>query len=76
VPNDGQFKVSISSAKFETYDLKVYNNLGVMIYELRNLEVDGTTERSVDLRPTPSGIYTVVLENNDKRVIRKIMINR
>jgi len=38
--------------------------------------VNGTTERSIDLRPTPSGIYSVIFENTNNRVIRKILINR
>jgi hypothetical protein len=76
VPNDGRFTVSINSPTLEKYNIKVYNNLGVMINEIRNVEVNGTTERSIDLRPTPTGIYTVIIENDSKRVIRKILINR
>jgi hypothetical protein len=76
VPNDGRFTVSITYPTLEKFTIKVYNNLGVMISEVRNVEVNGTTERSIDLRPTPSGIYSVVIENGNKQVIRKIMINR
>jgi hypothetical protein len=76
VPNDGQFTAAITYPTLENFTIKVYNNLGVMIYEIRNVEVDGTTERSIDLRPTPSGIYSVIFENGNNRVIRKILINR
>jgi hypothetical protein len=76
VPNDGQFKASITYPTTENFTIKVYNNLGVMIYELKNVEVNGTAERSIDLRPTPSGIYSVIFENGNNRVIRKILINR
>jgi len=76
VPNDGQFRVSISTPTVETYTIKVYNNLGMVIREIKNVEVNGTTERSIDLRPTPSGLYSVVIENGDKRMIKKILINR
>jgi hypothetical protein len=76
VPNDGQFKAAITYPTTENFTIRVYNNLGVMIYEERNIEVNGTTERSIDLRPTPSGIYSVIFENTNNRVIRKILINR
>jgi hypothetical protein len=76
VPNNGQFKASITYPTLENFNIKIYNNLGVMIYEIRNVEVKGTTERSIDLRPTPSGIYSVVFENQNSRVIRKILISR
>ena len=76
VPNDGRFTISINSPNLENYNIKIYNTLGVMIYEIRNVEVNGTTDRTIDLRPTPSGIYSVVIENSNNRVIRKILINR
>jgi hypothetical protein len=76
VPNDGRFTVTITNPALENFTIKVYNNLGVMISEIRNVEVKGTAERLVDLRPTPSGIYSVVIENSSKRVVRKILINR
>ena len=76
VPNDGRFKVSITCTYIENINIKVYNTLGVVISEMRNVEVNGTTVRSIDLRPAPSGIYSVVIENDNKRVIRKILINQ
>jgi hypothetical protein len=76
VPNDGRFNISITSPTVENFTIKVYNNLGVMIYEIMNVEVNGTALRTVDLRPTPAGIYSVVIENGSKHLIRKILINR
>ncbi len=76
VPNDGRFTVSITYPTLENFTIKVYNNLGVMISEIRNVEVNGTAESTIDLRPTPTGIYSVIIENGNKHVIRKILINR
>jgi hypothetical protein len=76
VPNDGRFTISITSPTSENYNIKIYNALGVMISEIRNMEASGTTERTIDLRPAPTGIYSVIIENGKKQVLRKILINR
>ena len=76
VPNDGRFTISITSPTSENYNIKIYNTLGVMICEIRNMEASGTTERTIDLRPAPTGIYSVIIENGNKQVLRKILINR
>jgi hypothetical protein len=76
VPNDGHFTVSLNSASSETYTLQVYNSLGVKIFENTNIEVNGPTTKTIDLRPIPDGVYSLVIENNDHQVVKRIIINK
>jgi hypothetical protein len=76
VPNNGQFVASIRSSSPEAITIKIYNHLGMIIYEARNIEVNGRTERSIDLRPASPGIYTVVFGNKSWRLTKRIMINQ
>jgi hypothetical protein len=76
VPNDGVFKLSINSPSKQTFTLNVLNYLGVVIYEQKGIEVKGSSEQVIDLRPTPSGVYSVVLKNNDMQMVKKIVINK
>jgi len=76
VPNDGRFTASIAYPTTETFTIKVYNQLGVVIHEVKAFEVNGTATRQIDLRPTPAGIYSVVFETGSKRMVRKILITR
>jgi hypothetical protein len=76
VPNDGVFKLSITSLSQQTFNLSVFNYLGVVIFEQKNIEVSGLTERMIDLRPAPNGVYSIVLKNNDKLMVKKIVINK
>jgi len=77
VPNDGKFTVSITSRVAEPYTIVIYNQLGSRIYEQGNILVkNGTIEKVIDLRPVASGVYTVILQNADHRVVRKILVNR
>jgi len=76
VPNYGVFKLSINSPAKQTFNLSVYNYLGVVIYEKNNIEVKGFSERIIDLRPAPNGVYSVVLKNNDQQIVKKIVISK
>jgi hypothetical protein len=74
VPSDGKFTVSITSAVQESYTILIYNQLGAKIYELKDVQVNGTFEKQVDLRPLASGFYTIVLRNKDKQMVKKFIV--
>jgi len=76
VPNDGQFTVALVSPAAQTFRITVLNNLGVVIREMPAVEVKGTLQQVIDLRPVPDGIYTVIIQNSDQRMIRKIVIHK
>jgi len=76
VPNDGRFTVSFSSPSTESFTISILNNLGVEIYRQENLTVTGNVEKVLDLRPVPSGIYSVIIRNTGNQVIRKILVNK
>jgi hypothetical protein len=75
-PNEGVFTLKFTSAKQEKFDIRVFNNLGVQIFEMRNLDVMGTTRQNIDLRPSPNGVYSVIISNNQSSVVKKIVINK
>jgi hypothetical protein len=60
----------------QTFHVSVFNNIGVMVREIPALEVKGTVQQVIDLRPVPDGIYTVVIQGDNGRTIRKIVVNK
>jgi large repetitive protein len=76
VPNDGRFNVSFTTSSSESYSIKVINNLGVKIYEESKVEVNGSLNKVIDLRPVPNGVYTVIFENCQDQVVKKIVVNK
>jgi hypothetical protein len=76
VPNDGRFNVSITSTSRESFSIKVYNNLGINIYEETKVECNGSLQKVIDLRPVPSGVYTIIFEDSQKQVTRKIVVSK
>jgi hypothetical protein len=76
VPNDGRFNASITTTSEETFSIKIFNNLGVKIYEETKVNVNGSLVKVIDLRPIPNGVYTVIFENSQNQVVRKIVVNK
>ena len=76
VPNNGFFKTTIHQAIEQTFTIMVYNQLGEKVYEAKDVRVKGLFEKNIDLRPAPSGIYSVIFQSSDKRIVRKIIVNK
>jgi hypothetical protein len=76
VPNDGQFNVSITTASHESFTINVYNNLGVKVYEELTVEINGSLQKVIDLRPVPDGVYTIIFENSQNQIVKKIVVSK
>jgi large repetitive protein len=76
VPSDGKFTVSFSGSSNETYTISVINSLGVKIFEDAKVMVNVSGIRVIDLRPVSNGVYTVIVENSSKQVVKKIIVSR
>jgi hypothetical protein len=76
VPNNGDFTAAITSSVPETFTIAIYNAIGQRIYELKDIPVQGRTEREIDLRPIPEGLYMVVFENKQKTITKRILVQR
>jgi hypothetical protein len=75
IPNDGHFTVAISLPAEDTFDITVYNSLGIQIFELPGIVVKDRYKHVIDLRPKlPKGLYTVVFKCDDYRVVKKVLI--
>jgi hypothetical protein len=74
VPNDGQFTLSMTSPSKRLFTISVYNNLGIKIIEDEDIEVTGTVNHKIDLRPIQNGIYSVLIHNSVGQFVRKIVV--
>jgi hypothetical protein len=74
-PNHGQFTLSISSDTQKKIDLRIFTNLGVVIYEKTGLNVQGTLNEEINLSGVAPGIYYVRLTSSDQQIIRKVVID-
>lgn len=75
VPNNGQFVLSGSFSGLQNFDVLIYNKTGQLIYEERGIHANGPIEKHFDLRPVTSGLYFMIIRNEDGVVIKKILIH-
>jgi hypothetical protein len=75
VPNSGRFNVSITNTAAESFSIRIYNNLGILIYDEGKVDVNGTLNKVVDIRPVPNGMYTVIITSEQEIIVRKIIID-
>jgi len=74
VPNDGRFTVTINSQKEESWDVTVYNNLGVDVYQIKDFRVNGSHSETIQLNNPSRGTYTVVFRSRNEVIIRKVLV--
>ncbi len=74
VPNNGEFNAAITSADQKTFSIRIYNQLGQVICEVKDIIVKGKKVLPLEQGNLPNGIYTVVLRNEAGSETRKIVI--
>ena len=75
VPNSGQFTASIRFPGENSFNIFVYNQIGVKLFEMKNVKVvNGKSDTQIDLRPLTNGIYIVVFMNKDYQVIKRVLV--
>ncbi len=75
-PNTGVFNLEISSLNAENLDITIYNNIGVLVYESRNLEIKGNYSSKIDLSDFSSGLYFINLSKDGDNYSEKIIIRK
>jgi hypothetical protein len=75
-PNEGVFTLMITSPKEDKYNVRVFNNLGVQIFEMKDLDVVGTTRQTIDLNSAESGIYTIMIWNSNYSTVKKVVVSK
>ena len=76
VPNHGEFTVSITTPDEQDMTIEIYDQLGRKVYQMTGLPVNGELKRDINLRPAPSGVYTIVFRNKQGAEVRKFNINK
>jgi hypothetical protein len=66
----------ISSPDAGKVSLQVVNQLGMVVWEqiLVSDNKTGFSKQTIDLRPIPGGIYSLIFSNKDYRVVKRIVV--
>jgi len=75
-PSQGDFTVSFNAMVTESYSLRVFDEMGKLVYDDQLSNVNGETKKDVRLGRLATGGYTVVLSNGAVETKRKMIIKR
>jgi len=70
-PNNGVFYIDIQG--MEHANITILNSIGSIVYSKNNVIIDNSMKR-IDLSNESEGIYMIVVENDNQRIIKKIVI--
>jgi hypothetical protein len=75
-PGNGIFKITAGSFMGDRISLSVFNPVGNVVYEERDLPVDGKTVMMIDLSSLGDGIYFLRVRGEKGTVTRKLVIRK
>jgi PKD repeat protein len=75
-PNNGNFTIRLSSNSNESVKMQIRSILGEVVFTDQELTVNGEFVKEIDLSNYAEGIYFLVLENNNKVLTQKIVIQQ
>lgn len=73
-PNSGLFSVSVSTELTEKVDLRVFNNLGLVVFEEKAISLNNNYSVDIDLSNQPKGMYFVFIVTKDNKFTKKVIV--
>jgi flagellar biosynthesis/type III secretory pathway chaperone len=74
-PNNGKFDLSFSLKEKGNTIITILDVNGKMVYEKRLSDFTGKYHSEIDITTQPKGIYFVKVKQNDKVMVKKIVVN-
>ncbi|MGA2824245.1 MAG: C25 family cysteine peptidase [Bacteroidales bacterium] len=75
-PNNGVFKISITSFKGDRINLSVFNPVGNVVYEEPDFAITDKSSKTIDLSTLKEGIYFLKVKSDNATITRKVIIRK
>lgn len=75
-PTNGKFYLEITSLVPGNYTIRIANTLGNIVYENKNVHIDGKNIREIDLSNLADGMYFLLIEGNNASLTSKILFQK
>jgi hypothetical protein len=74
-PNNGSFTIEAAVAEPGNYTIRAYNMLGKTTTQQEGIYIDGSSTINIDFGALPEGLYFLVIEGRNSRMVQKMIIN-
>lgn len=75
-PNNGNFSISLNTAKEEEVTISIYNTIGTLVFSEGGISVNGTLTRSMNLTNQQNGAYVLKVASEGSVITRKLVISK
>ena len=73
-PNNGQFRIALSSGTEKSFSLTIVNTLGSVVYRMPETPFDRDYSAGIDVAGISPGIYYVIVATATENVTRKMLV--
>ena len=73
-PNNGQFRIALSSGTEKSFSLTIVNTLGSVVYRMPETPFDRDYSSAIDVAGISPGIYYVIVATATDNVTRKMLV--
>ena len=75
-PSNGIFNLNIGSFRDDVVTVKLFNMLGNVIYDEKDIPVNGKLNRQLNLSNQPEGIYFMTVKGKESTTTQKVLIRK
>jgi len=75
-PTSGEFFVNIPSLKNGEFTMKIVNNAGAILFSSKYTSIGYVTKYPVDVSQLANGAYTLIIQQQNKTISRKLVLNK
>ena len=75
-PSNGTLNINFESDKHETVDIKITSVNGQIVYSERNVAINNTLKKKINLGSVSDGIYTLFVSGDNYIVDKKIVVRK
>ncbi len=73
-PNNGIFTLKLNSSKINKINYRIVNSIGNVLFKVKDIQINGEYENTIDLSDYSEGIYFLIIENKKGIINKKIVI--
>ncbi|MCK9205386.1 MAG: T9SS type A sorting domain-containing protein, partial [Bacteroidales bacterium] len=75
-PGDGIFNLRLENQIQGTFNIKVINALGGIVFEENGMMTDKALQKTINLTGLSNGVYILSIENNQQVIQKKVILNK
>lgn len=75
-PNQGTFLLTLKSDIAQTVDVSIFNSMGALVYEEKQVPINGKLVKPFNLTHLHNGVYLIKLTSGDKTFSTKLLIQK